>query len=129
MTNLRIPCLYGDVYDSDLLEELPLDSLKMAISTVPDFETNSLLIENIKMVNPDAVIIVRAHQVEEALKLYQQGASYVLTPHFIGGEHVSHMLEEDKISSKEYEKKKREHIKMLKDVKAHGLEEKHSKKD
>jgi len=114
LQKFKIPCLYGDAYDSELLEELPLDKIKLAVSTIPDFEINFLLIEEIRMVNPDAVIIMRAHQIEEALKLYRKGANYVLTPHFLGGEYVAKMIETDKLSPEKYELEKAKHIQTLK---------------
>jgi len=112
----RIPCLYGDVYDTDLLNELPLEKIKLGVSTIPDFETNFLLIENIRFVNPKAIIIVRANQIKDALKLYKKGADYVLTPHFLGGEYISNMIKEMKTDIKDYEKERKNHIKMLKNV-------------
>ncbi len=114
LTHYRIPNLYGDVYDCEFLEELPLDKIKLAVSTIPDFETNFILIEHIRVVNPDAVIIVRAHSIEDALKLYEKGASYVLTPHFLGGEYIANMIGEDKINEDKYKKEKRKHIQNLK---------------
>ncbi len=117
-----IPCLYGDVDDPELLRELPLDKLKMAISTVPDFETNLLLIESIKMENPDAIIVVRAHSIREAMKLYEEGANYVLTPHFLGGEYVAKMIRESKTRKLEYREEKKKHIKLLQEIEKKGHE-------
>ena len=122
LSKLRIPCLYGDIDDSELLEELPLDKIQLAVSTVPDFETNILLIEEIRMVNPNAIIIVRAHQLEEAMKLYRRGASYVLTPHFLGGEYVAKMIRDLKIDLNSYSKEKQKHIKMLRKMIGKGHE-------
>jgi len=113
LTKFRIPCIYGDVYDFELLRELPLDKIKLAISTLPDFETNFLLIESIRVVNPDAIIIVRAHRIKDALDLYKKGASYVLTPHFLGGEYVAKMIRGLKINEEAYKGEKQKHIKML----------------
>jgi Kef-type K+ transport system membrane component KefB len=113
LTKFKIPCLYGDVYDTELLKELPLDKIKLAVSTIPDFEINFLLIESIRVLNPNAIIIVRSHCIEEALKLYQKGANYVLTPHFLGGEYIAKMIETDKMDSQKYEKEKEKHIKTL----------------
>lgn len=79
---MRIPCVYGDAYDSEFLDELALDKIEIAVSTIPEFETNALLLERIKTVNPKAIIILRAHNLQEALDLYKEGASYVLTPTF-----------------------------------------------
>lgn len=116
LKKLRIPCLYGDAYDAELLDELPLDKLKLAISTIPDFETNFLLIEKMKLVNPKAIIIVRADQIKDALYLYRKGADYVLTPHFLGGEYVAKMIREIKTNEKGYEVEKERHMEMLREI-------------
>ena len=122
LTKFRVPCIYGDVYDVELLRELPLDKIKLAVSTLPDFETNFLLIESIRVVNPNAIIIVRAHQIKEALDLYKKGASYVLTPHFLGGEYIAHMIESDNISSEKYLGEKKKHVDTLKKMMERGHE-------
>ena len=116
LTKLRVPCLYGDTDDIELLEALPLEKIEMATSTIPDFETNALLIETIKAVNPKAIIIVRAHKLEEAIELYQKGANYVLTPHFLGGEYISKMIRELRTKETGYNQEKKKHIKMLKTI-------------
>ena len=114
LKKFKVPCIYGDVYDIDLLQELPLDKIKLAVSTIPDFETNFLLIETVRLANPNAVIIVRAHQIKEALELYKKGASYVLTPHFLGGEYIAKMIENDKIDVEKYVEEKKKHVDTLK---------------
>ena len=116
LQKFRIPCLYGDAYDSDLLEELPLDKVKLVVSTIPDFEINFLLIEEIRIANPEAIIIARAHSIENALKLYRKGANYVLTPHFLGGEYLAKMIETDKITGDRYQKEREKHIRTLKEM-------------
>ena len=115
LKKLRVPCIYGDVFDTEFLNELPLEDTQLVISTVPDFEGSMLLIENIKRVNRDAIIIVRSHQIDEALKLYDKGANYVLTPHFLGGEYVSNMIEELKTNKEGYKSEKIKHITTLKE--------------
>jgi len=120
LTKMRIPCLYGDVYDPELLEELPLDKIKLAVSTVPDFETNELLIETIRGINPDAIVIVRAHSIEDAFDLYKKGASYVLTPHFLGGQYLADMVKHLKVSKEKYAEEKKKHIQMLEQRFARG---------
>ncbi len=87
-------CIYGDIGDTEFLERLPLKDAKMVISTVPDEIDNLLLIKKVKHVNKDAVVYVTANQVEEALDLYDAGADYVILPHFLGGEHVSVLIED-----------------------------------
>jgi len=59
LKKFNIPCLYGDVDDPELLRELPLDKINMAVSTVPEFDTNVLLIETIKMANPNVIELIQ----------------------------------------------------------------------
>jgi len=129
LQKMRIPCLYGDVYDPDLLEELPLEKIDMAISTVPDFETNVLLTDAIRTVNPKAIIITRAHVIQDALDLYKRGSTYVLTPHFLGGEYIAKMIKTLKVSEKGYLDEKDKHIKMLLDTAKKGHEHPKVEKD
>jgi Trk K+ transport system NAD-binding subunit len=116
LNKFGIPALYGDVYDKDFLDELNLKNLDLVVSTIPEVETNELLIESIREVNKDATIILRAHTIEDALKLYKIGASYVLTPHFLGGEFVARMIKHEKANDKNYSEERKKHIKMLKDI-------------
>ncbi len=129
LKKLRIPCLYGDIDDDDLISELPLNKIEIAVSTIPDFATNSFLIENIRLVNKKAIVIVRAHSIDDALSLYDKGASYVLTPHFLGGEYIARMLGIIKTDEKGYEEEKERHIKMLKERFAKGQEHPNIEKD
>jgi len=113
LQKLRVPALYGDAYDSDLLADLPLNQASIIVSSIPDTETNILLIEAIRAVNSKAVIIVRAHAIEEALDFYRKGATYVLTPHFLGGEYVADMLRNLKSNDVGYKNEREKHIAML----------------
>jgi len=90
----KVPCIYGDVGDSEILERLGLNKAEMVISTVPEEQDNLLLIKKTKEVNKKALIFVTANQVEEALILYDAGADYVILPHLLGGDHVSILLED-----------------------------------
>lgn len=117
-----IPAVYGDVYDLEFLDELPLKKLDLAISTIPDVETNKLLIEFIRVVNKEAVIILRAHSIEDALELYRVGANYILTPHFLGGEYVAKMIKHSETNDENYSAERKKHIKMLKDIMKKGHE-------
>ncbi|PIO08655.1 sodium:proton exchanger [Candidatus Pacearchaeota archaeon CG10_big_fil_rev_8_21_14_0_10_34_12] len=116
LSKFGIPSVYGDGYDTDFLDELSLDKIKLAISTIPDFETNIIIVERIRKVNSKAIVIARASEVKEAFALYRKGASYVLTPYYIGGEHVAKMIEDYKLNNEEYRKEKRNHIKFLEEI-------------
>ncbi len=116
LRRVGIPCLYGDAYDKDLLDELSLEKAKLIISTIPDYDVNSLLTRTVRAVNPDAVIIARANEAEEAFGLYNRGADYVLTPYFLGGEHIAGMIGKFKTNPEMYKKEKQKHLNLLEDI-------------
>lgn len=109
----KIPCIYGDVGDIEIIERMNLKDVEMVISTVPEKHDNLLLIKKTKEVNNKAIIFVTANQIDEALDLYDAGADYVILPHFLGGEHVSVLIEEYSIDVAKLLKTRLKHIKEL----------------
>jgi len=107
-------CRYGDANDTELLTELNFPKAEMIISTIPDIETNLLLIEKIRNVNKKAIIITVSHKIEEALKLYKSGATCVIMPHFLGGQYASTLIEKHGIDLKEFIKEKAKQMNHLK---------------
>lgn len=105
---------YGDADDSEFLSTLPLSPVQLVVSTIPEFETNIVLITKIRQRNKKAVIIVLNHDIEEALQLYQRGASYVVLPHFLGGQYAAKLVERFRFSSSSFGKEKSTHIRNLK---------------
>jgi Kef-type K+ transport system membrane component KefB/voltage-gated potassium channel Kch len=120
LSKMKIPHIYGDASDTELLSELNLEKVKMTISTIPEPEINLLLINKIKERNKKATIITISHQLEEAEKLYHTGASYVIIPHFLGGHHTSTLIEKHGLSKTAFEKEKALHLKSLHERKALG---------
>lgn len=90
----KIPCIYGDIWDIDFLEELNIKESKMIISTIKTFDENVVLLKTIKKNNSKLIIVLVSNQIHEAIKLYEYGADYVILPHYIGVDHTSLMLEE-----------------------------------
>lgn len=117
-----IECRYGDVDDEEFLSELNLTKTKMIVSTIPEFETNLLLINKIRQMNKKAIIIVVSHNIEETGLLYGKGATYVIMPHFLGGSHASMMINKHGLNLNGFLKEKKKHIKQLKTKKRLGHE-------
>ena len=122
LANKKVDCRYGDADDSEFLDELNLDKIKMAVSTIPHLETNSLLINKIKKINKKAIIIVVSHDVDEAYELYNLGATYVLMPHFLGGRYVSTLIDRYGFDLGKFLSEKKKHIKHLKERREIGHE-------
>jgi hypothetical protein len=55
LKKMRINCVYGDASEEDLFEDLNLSSLKLLASTVPDFDTNLMILKKIKEKNKNAI--------------------------------------------------------------------------
>lgn len=117
-----VDCRYGDANDKTLLEDLDLAHAKMVISTIPDMQTNLLLIKTVRKRNPRAIIIGVSHQIDEALTLYESGASYVLLPHFLGGTFAAEMIRKYKFGKTNFHKEKKAHLQYLADHKKLGHE-------
>jgi Trk K+ transport system NAD-binding subunit len=107
-------CMYGDANDSEFLDEINFAKVKMVISTIPVMETNLLIINKIKKENKQAIIAVVSYQIDEAERLYEEGATYVIMPHFLGGRHFSTMIEKNKLSMSSFLKEKIAHVEHLK---------------
>ena len=109
-----ISCQYGDAGDLELLSELPLKNVKMIISTIPDFEINYLLVKKIHFVNKGAIIIAVSHGIDDSLKLYGAGATFIVLPHFLGGTYTSDLIEENLFNKDNFLKKGLKNIGELK---------------
>ncbi len=118
----RIDCRYGDASDSELLDKLNFSKAKMVISTIPNFDTNCLLIHKIRESNKKTIIIVVSHRIDRAIELYDKGATYIIMPHFLGGEHASKILSKHGLDINRFLKEKEKHIKYLKLKKELGHE-------
>lgn len=122
LTKRKINCLHGDAGNIELLNQLNFKEVKMVVSTIPDLEINLLLINRIKSVNKKALIIVIAHQIDDALALYERGATYVLMPHFLGGKYMASMIESYGLNMDKFLKEKVIHLSHLKERKSLGHE-------
>jgi Kef-type K+ transport system membrane component KefB/Trk K+ transport system NAD-binding subunit len=104
------PALFGDVSDHEFLGSIEFSKAKMFVSTIPEVETNMLLIEKAKDENPNMIRIVTAHQLNEAKALYDHGATYVLMPHFLGGEYSASLINEHEFDVERFLELGKRHI-------------------
>lgn len=109
----KIPHLFGDVEDVEFLEELSLSKITLAVSTLPEFKVNLLLVKKIRSVNTKAIVLVISQNVEEAIQLYGLGASYVIMPHYLGALYAVGMMERFELDKDEFNKAKEKHFQKL----------------
>lgn len=115
-------CIYGDATDEEIVDRMSLSRIELLISTLPEEKDNLYLIRKARSANRSVKVIVTAADIDSALKLYEAGASYVILPHFLGGEHVSHLI--DRVGKKKIklEEEKKKHIEYLKERQELGHE-------
>lgn len=107
----KIPCIYGDALDSEVLEKANFRMCKLIVSTIPGLKENLFLTYKAKVYNKP--IIVTATQIEDARELYKVGADYVILPHFLGAERASIIIKEILKDKRKIKKIKTTHIKDL----------------
>jgi Kef-type K+ transport system membrane component KefB len=96
----KIHHIYGDAMDVELLEEAGIEKAKLIVSTITDMEVTQFLLNFLERKNSQAVVIAQADNPKEAAKLYEEGASYVILPHFIGGEKIGAFVKKSGLSKK-----------------------------
>ena len=109
----KTPCIYGDVTDPEILDRVDFDTCKILISTVPESHNNLLVLRKLRKIYPKMIIFVTANHLHEALELYEEGAYYVILPHFLGGEHVGVLIGQLSIDLNRILKHRKMHIKEL----------------
>lgn len=106
----NVPHIYGDATDVELLDELGIANAKLVVSTFTEYAVTESLVTNVHRINPGAVIICHADNQDQALHLYQAGATYVMIPHYIGSEKVSSFVREKGLDKKEFEEFRSHHV-------------------
>jgi len=106
----RIPFVYGDATDVELLREVGIKSASLIVSTITDYNTNLQLVRYTHRVNPKTIIISHADNYEEATSLYRQGATYVMLPHYIGSERISAFIKKHGANQKAFDSYRQKHL-------------------
>ena len=89
----KVNCICGDAEDIEILDRLELDKAYAIISTIPSHSVNRAIIRNLKRRNHHALFLSVAENSEEALKLYEDGADYVILPAMLAGEKLTDILQ------------------------------------
>lgn len=109
-----LPFFYGDASDIEFLEDLPFGKVKLVVSTVPDLETNRLIVHYMKSLNAKCITIVLANTTQHAEELYEIGASYVILPHHLGAVHTVKLINKLGLDHALFTEEKEKHLVQLK---------------
>lgn len=94
LTLEKIPVLYGDMGDPEVLDGLNLQDARMVISTSASIEDNLLLLEELKSRHINIPVIVRSDTTDDARDLYKAGADFVIIPEILAGDFLVEKLKE-----------------------------------
>jgi len=95
----KIPVLYGDMGDPEILDILNLENARMIISTSASLDDNKLLLEELKLRKISIPVIVRAESADDAKDLYKTGADFVIIPEILAGDFLVEKLKDHIASS------------------------------
>jgi len=88
--------LYGDVSDLETIEFIITVKPKVVISTIQNVESNTILAKKLLQKNNNIKLIVLAHSVSNARKLYSAGIEFVLVPSIITADKVKTIIHDIK---------------------------------
>ena len=87
-----VEVIFADATDPDVLELTNLKEAKLIISTIKNLDDSLALLSDLKNSKITVPIIADAESLNQAKKLYENGASYVIFPHFVSGWHLSQVI-------------------------------------
>ena len=92
-----VKVIYGDISHLETLHHAGIAQAKIVIYSIPDTmlkgTDNLKIIRKMKKLCPHAKIIVTAESPSRALKMYHEGADYVLLPRVVIADHLIDILE------------------------------------
>ncbi len=105
--------VFGDIADFEIQETASVHTAKLIISTVPEKESNMLLISGLRQKKGQGILITIADNRFDAKMLYKAGADYVVLPDVLGGLHIAHLIRDSVSEVKERIEKLKERDKTL----------------
>jgi CPA2 family monovalent cation:H+ antiporter-2 len=89
----RIPCIYGDASNPEILSHASLDKARILVCTIPDYQAEELTARNARAINPRLDIVARVHRDQDVALLRGVGVTELVLPFFEGSlEMVRHTL-------------------------------------
>ncbi len=89
------PVFYGDITEESIQDFVGLDKASVIISTAPDIRDNISILSSVRSHDSAAKVILTADSEREARELYNEGADYVILPHFLGGKELIDIVGKD----------------------------------
>ncbi|MBP7927922.1 hypothetical protein KAZ57_02135, partial [Patescibacteria group bacterium] len=82
------------------------------------------IVQTVRSLNENALIIIISDTLEQAEALYEAGATHVIMPHYIGAHFAANMLVENKYDEDKHAHIRERHIAYLEKLKYLSMEKK-----
>lgn len=110
------PIIFGDIEDTEIMQIAKVEKARMVISTVSNFSDNLPILEYVRNLKSKPIVISRAAAKEDAVKLYEAGATYVLVPEIMAGGDLRHIFLSHGLGEETIKKMGKGHFKRLLDI-------------
>lgn len=92
----NVPCIFGDVEDDELLNQLGLENAEIIISTIPSQQDNLFLIRALQKIPTEhrPIFIVTSDSGRAGFELFNNGADYVILRPYLGADHIHQINKE-----------------------------------
>lgn len=113
LTAARHSVILGDIGDLEILKSAGVGRAKLVISTIDNVNDNMILLEFMRQLKRPPTSIFTSVTRQDAIRLYEKGASYVIVPDIVAGEHIRHLLRAHGFGGERLEKMGRNHFNRL----------------
>lgn len=109
----KIKTVLGDATDEEILKLLNIGASSMVICTASTLSENVSLLKHIKGFKKAPTFIGNAQTREDAIKLYERGANFVLVPEVLAGEFLRHIFISHGVAHERFKKMGKSHFNRL----------------
>ena len=80
--------------NGEVFKRIDLKKTKLLVSSINNLDISLPLINQVRKISKNCIIIVVSERIEDAIECYEAGANYVIVPNELGGHHVTTLIEE-----------------------------------
>lgn len=110
----KIPCVYGDASEQELLDDVGIKQADIIISTIPEPGVQRAILRNARRGKRPALVFLAASSADQALTLYEQGATSVINLYDVSGVYTALLVERYRKDAGHIGVERRKHISELK---------------
>jgi Kef-type K+ transport system membrane component KefB len=92
LTAMKVPVVFGDINDEDIIEASNLEKASLLVSTISNLPDNMNLLSVINKMENKPLTLFTSLTKKDAIALYEAKANYVVVPEVLAGEHIRQLV-------------------------------------